>query len=374
MANDFPLDVDALLRVLNYLNIGVYITDLDRRMILWNRKAEEITGHKAADVVGKHCRDNVLCHVDKYGNLLCLTHLCPLLRAIQTGSESKQPVLVFGQKAGGGRVALSTSVAPLRDESGAVIGGIETFRDETENIRDLEFAQKIQRHIMPEKLPKTDKIVFDARYYPHDLVGGDFYDVDDLGGGKYAVFVADVRGHGVSASLYTTVLKTIKDSLMGVAADPSAFLSAVNRELSRLVVSESFATAAYAVIDTGSWEVAYASAGQPEALHYQAASRQVFPVETFGLPLGIDASETYESGSLYLMPGDILFYYTDGLTDIRVAGGKALSTEGLGQLLREEVSRGSEGLLERIYGGAVAMNTEVAINDDVLMVSVERKD
>ena len=108
MANDFPLDVDALLRVLNYLNIGVYITDLDRRMILWNRKAEEITGHKAADVVGKHCRDNVLCHVDKYGNVLCLTHLCPLLRAIQTGSESKQPVLVFGQKAGGGRVALST--------------------------------------------------------------------------------------------------------------------------------------------------------------------------------------------------------------------------------------------------------------------------
>ena len=59
---------------------------------------------------------------------------------------------------------------------------------------------------------------------------------------------------------------------------------------------------------------------------------------------------------------------------IRVAGGKALSTEGLGQLLREEISRGSEGLLERIYGSAVAMNTEVAINDDALMVSVQRKD
>ena len=373
MTNDFPLDVAPLLRVLNHLNLGVYITDLDRRIVLWNRKAEEITGHKAADVVGKRCRDNVLCHVDKYGNLLCVTHLCPLLRAIETNSESKQPILVFGQKNGGGRVALSTSVAPLRDDSGKVIGGVETFRDETEALVDLEFARKIQKHLFPDKLPSTDRILFDARYYPHDLVGGDFYDVDDLGGGRYAVFVADVRGHGVSASLYTTVLKSFKDSLAGVSADPSAFLSAVNKELSRLVVSESFATAAYAVIDTNSWEVIYASAGQPSALHYQASTRRVVPVETFGLPLGIDASESYDSAALNLMPGDLLLYYTDGLTDIRVAGNKALSADGLGQLLCEEISQGPENLLERIYSAVVAMNTEVAINDDVLMLSVQRR-
>ena len=373
MANDFPLDLDVLLRVLNHLNMGVYITDLDRRIVLWNRKAEEITGHKAADVVGKHCRDNVLCHVDKYGNLLCLTNLCPLFRAIQTNSESKQPVLVFGQKAGGGRVALSTTVAPLHDESGVVIGGIETFRDETEALIDLEFAQKIQKHLFPAKLPATDKVAFDARYYPHDLVGGDFYDVAELGGGKYSVFVADVRGHGVSASLYTMVLNTVKDSLAAAAADPSAFLAAMNRELSRLVVSESFATAAYAVLDANTWEFTYASAGHPAALHYRAAEKETAPLETFGLPLGIDASESYESLSVFLMPGDLVLYYTDGLTDIVVQGGKALSAEGLGRLLCDEISKSRDSLLGRLYESAVSMNTEVAINDDVLIVSVARK-
>lgn len=372
MPNDFPLDLDDILRVVNYLNVGAYITDTDRRILLWNRKAEEITGHKAAAVVGKHCRDNVLNHVDKHGNLLCRTDLCPLHRAIVTKSASKQPVLVYGLRAYGGRAALATSVAPLADEAGNVVGGIETFQDETENLHDLEFAQKIQRHLMPAKLPRTDAIAFDARYYPHDLVGGDFYDVDDLGGGKYALFVADVRGHGVSASLYTTVLKTMKDSFSAKAADPSEFLAAMNRELTKFVVSESFATAACAVIDTNTWRAVFASAGHPPALHYQALSRTCSPLEALGMPLGLDASETYDASVVNLSPGDALFFFTDGLTDIRLDSGKLLGEDGLSGVFCKETSAGFDGCLDRIYETATSLNSEVAINDDILMLLARR--
>jgi PAS domain S-box-containing protein len=372
MGEAFPLDVDALLSVLNYLNMGVYITDLDRRIVLWNRKAEEVTGYRAADVVGHCCRDNILCHVDKDGHLLCPTHLCPLYRSMSTGRQSLGALLVFAQKSGGGRIALSVSVAPLRDASGTVIGGVEVFSDETESLHDLEFARKIQKHLLPERLPRSEEFVFDARYYPHDLVGGDLYDVSDLGGGRYAMLVADVRGHGISASLYTTVLKSISQSIAARAADPGDFLSALNRELSRLVVSESFATAACAVVDTNSWQVIHSSAGQPPAIHYRAASKDTAILDTFGLPLGIDAGERYESSALYLMTGDLLLFYTDGITDVRAADDRMIATQGLARLVADEMSRPGPNLLERIYQYALATNADVAIADDVLLLSVER--
>ncbi|NOZ19966.1 MAG: PAS domain-containing protein, partial [Planctomycetes bacterium] len=66
----FPLDLAVLREVADYLNIGVYVTDVDRRIVLWNRKAAEITEHQAEDVVGRRCADNVLAHEDKNGDRL----------------------------------------------------------------------------------------------------------------------------------------------------------------------------------------------------------------------------------------------------------------------------------------------------------------
>ena len=180
MSDTFPLDVDMLLSVLNYLNLGIYITDRNRRVVLWNRKAEEITGYRAAEVVGTACHDEVLSHVDKDGHPLCSTRLCPLYRAMSVGKESREPVLIYARKADGGRVAVSVSVAPLCDDSGNIFGGIEAFRDETLRIRDLEFARKIQRHLLSQSLPAARKIRFDVLYYPHELIGGDFYDMRPL--------------------------------------------------------------------------------------------------------------------------------------------------------------------------------------------------
>ncbi len=372
MARDFPLDLKSLQSVLDYLNLGVYITDRDRRIMLWNRKAEEITGYKSADVVGRCCRESILCHVDKEGHLLCATHLCPLFRAMETDTASRQPSLVFAQKASGKRVATSVTVAPLRNEEGEVIGGIESFQDESANISDMEFARKIQRHIMPAALPANDSLKFDVRYYPHDLVGGDFYDVTDLGDGRFSIVVADVRGHGVSAALYTTVLKTIDDSLAHLAHDPAEFLTALNRELTRLVVDESFATAVCAVVDTRDYRVLLASAGHPPALHYQAAHSQVHEVETFGLPLGIDADEKYDSIAFYLMSGDTLLFYTDGITDITGKDKKPIGAKGLAALLRQSISRPKSDLLEDIYLDAVESNAEVSVADDILLLSASR--
>lgn len=373
MAERFPLDVNAVLSVLNYLNVGVYITDLDRRILVWNRKAEQITGYRAEDVIGKACHENVLVHADKDGHELCHSGLCPLYRSMQMEKESKQPVLIYAQTASGQRVTVSVSVAPLRDASGKVIGGIEVFRDETAQIRDLEFARKIQRHLMPVALPDLRDIAFDVLYYPHDLIGGDLYDVRRLGSDHVGVLVADVSGHGVSAALYTMWLKSLEESSSDVMLEPSKFLSGLNRELTKFVVEESFATAFYAVINVKRYKMTYCNGGHPSPLHFHARGGRIEELETPGLPLGIMAEQQYDALDVDLEPGDVILLYTDGITEVADRHGEMLGREGLGTMLSEELGRPQSGLLERLYQRVKDTCGDVSLSDDVLLLSVRRE-
>lgn len=368
----FPLDVDALRAVLDHLNVGVYVTDLERRIVLWNRKAQEITGHRAEDVVGRGCRDGLLNHTDKDGHGLCASHLCPLYRAMRLGKESSRPVLVYARTADGRRVACSVSVAPLRDGSGKVVGGIEVFRDETRDIEDLEFARTVQRNLLPPALPREGDVEFDVSYYPHELIGGDFYDVRALGEGLYGVLVADVRGHGVSAALYTMWLKSLEERFQDQAADPVAFLKAVNREMCRFVVSESFATASYAVVDARGSRVTCALAGHPPPLLFHAGGAGPAPFPNTGLPLGIKAEERYEASTLELAPGDMILWYTDGATDATDAAGGMLGTDGLARLASEVGAREGGLRLEGLYRTIKDRCGDISLSDDVLLLSVRR--
>lgn len=117
---------------------GIYVADRDRRIMLWNGAAERITGYAAADVVGRHCHDNILQHEDRAGRKLCFLG-CPLLRAMEGGQPGSSRVTL--RRADGRRVPVDVSVAPIRDESGRAVGAVEVFRDATAYER-LESATK----------------------------------------------------------------------------------------------------------------------------------------------------------------------------------------------------------------------------------------
>jgi len=112
--------------LLEQLHDGVYFTDTERRITYWNRSAEEITGYRAADVIGSRCSDNILVHVDLEGHSLCLT-CCPLAAVMADGEP--RAAEVYLHHADGHRVPVAVRVTPLRDEAGAVIGGAEFFTD-----------------------------------------------------------------------------------------------------------------------------------------------------------------------------------------------------------------------------------------------------
>jgi diguanylate cyclase (GGDEF)-like protein/PAS domain S-box-containing protein len=120
------LDRVSYSRLVDNLNDGLYIVDGDRIIQYWNKAAERISGHTAADLIGKPCSDNVLTHVDGDGNSLC-HGMCPLLMTITDG-EAREGEVYLNHK-DGHRVPVSFRTSTLTNESGNVIGGVELFTD-----------------------------------------------------------------------------------------------------------------------------------------------------------------------------------------------------------------------------------------------------
>jgi sigma-B regulation protein RsbU (phosphoserine phosphatase) len=362
----FPLDLERLQQVLDYLNDGVYLTDRSRRILLWNRRAEEITGWKASDVVGRRCRDGLLEHLDTHGHALCRSDLCPLARAMRTRSGSKEPVLVYARGADSRRIPVSTSVAPLWDEAGRVVGGIEVFRDESARMQDLEFARRVQQHVLPERLPASETIGFEVGYYPHDLVGGDFYWVRELRPNVFASLVADVRGHGVSAALYTMVLSSYLSGAGSMLEEPGRLMGALNEHLEALTVADSFASAVYLVLDGKERTLRYSNAGHPPPLLLDARTEEVQELGAHGLFLGVLIPQEYEETRMDLPEQGALLCYSDGAIEVRGRDGTEFGQARLEAYLRAESGR--RGFPARFYRHLTRMSAAVSLPDDLLLL------
>lgn len=117
---------------------GLYFVDKNRKIIFWNEKAEEITGYKKDEVLGKHCFNNILEHTDDRGKNLCLNK-CPLVEAVETGIPQFKKV--FLKTKTGSRIPISVEVFPVKAESNEIIGAVEFF---SESFGLKEIKQKIR--------------------------------------------------------------------------------------------------------------------------------------------------------------------------------------------------------------------------------------
>ena len=136
-------DSDSFYRsVLDSLHDGVYFVDRDRRITYWNRGAASLTGYSAEEAVGRRCADALLMHVDALGTCLC-TAGCPLAATIQDGQPRTADVYLHHKE--GHRVPVNVRAAPLRDATGAIVGAVETFSDNSAKVSALERVLALER-------------------------------------------------------------------------------------------------------------------------------------------------------------------------------------------------------------------------------------
>jgi len=129
---------------------GVYFVDTERKITFWNKGAERITGFSAEEILGKHCFDNILNHVDDEGNALCHDG-CPLHKSIQDG-QARESAVYLHHKAGQ-RVKVFVRTTPLF-ELEQIIGAVEVFVDDSEKATLVSNLEKLKQLAMYDQLTK----------------------------------------------------------------------------------------------------------------------------------------------------------------------------------------------------------------------------
>ncbi|MGZ7089215.1 MAG: SpoIIE family protein phosphatase [Candidatus Angelobacter sp.] len=356
--------------ILDSIGEGVYVTDTDRTILYWGKAAERITGWRESDVLGRHCHDGVLCHIDKDGHRLCGEEHCPLHRSMMTGQPSTLPLIVFAQTRDGGRVPLQASVTPLRNDEGEVIGGVETFRDLSHEFADIDRAGRIQRLSLQQDLPADPRIDFRLRYVPQDVVGGDYCAIAPLNGDQYGLLLADVSGHGIPAALYTMFLSSLWASHYSLLTQPCEFMRAVGNELENLIREPApFAAAVCGMFDLRKQELKLVGAGNPPPLLVRADGTWEEP-QVSGVPLGLFPGMEYSEIVVPIGAGDSVLFFTDGAVEINDAKGDQLGVEGLSRILKE-VGYPADGTpFQEIEVRLLRTSDRIRFDDDITFLDV----
>lgn len=135
-------------QMLDNLSEAVYCVDTERRILYWNKAAEQLTGYSSEDVIGCLCKDGPMQHVDSDNNLLC-DRGCPLKESIAT--QKPQETLVFVAHKDGRRIPVTVKTNAVFDQEGNVTGAIETFFDASEmlHIKEMNSELRQQTHLDP---------------------------------------------------------------------------------------------------------------------------------------------------------------------------------------------------------------------------------
>ena len=228
------------------------------------------------------------------------------------------------------------------------IHALETAQEARDRLvvlkRELDVAQQVQMSALPGDLPSSETHEVQALMIPAREVGGDFYDFFPLSDALIGLVIADVSGKGIPAALFTLMTRTL---LKGTARDspsPADCLSRVNDLLAEDNETCIFITLFYGVFDLRDGSFRYSNGGHNPPRLVRGDS-QVEELPTTGnLVLGIAPGHEYHNGEVRLAPGDVLFLYTDGITEAQNATYEEFGEErldatlaGLGQVAAHDI-------------------------------------
>ena len=205
---------DALSQaLLEAMSEAVYVVDTDRTITYWSPAAERLTGFGAGEVIGRHCRDGILNHVDEAGQVMCQAS-CPLLGTISDGQPRR--ISLFLHHRDGHRVPVAISAAALRDPDGQVSGAVEVFHDDTDVRRIVDELDAARAAALTDPLTGLGNRRMASQALHRSL------SEYRRSGRLFAVLFADIDrfknvndsyGHGVGDQLLQLVAATLRDCL-----------------------------------------------------------------------------------------------------------------------------------------------------------------
>ena len=276
--------------------------------------------------------------------------------------------------------SLSTTFNAMTDELQNYIANLNAATAERERMAaELDVAKNIQRSMLPQDFPPfPDKTEFDifATMEAAKMVGGDFYDFYLADENHLVVTIADVSGKGIPAALFMMSSKTILKNFVlmaNTADDLAAAMTLANQQLCQNNEELMFVTIFLAMLDLKTGKLIYVNAAHNSPLIYHNGKYEYLPRIKAVAP-GVRPKARYEQAELQMDPGDILFLYTDGVTEAENLNDELYSNERLEQFLNTTDSTETlEDLLAQVRQSIKNHVNGAQQSDDITMLALRFK-
>ncbi len=213
-----------------------------------------------------------------------------------------------------------------------------TTREKEKIHSELMIAKKIQHSMLPCIFPAfPERKDFDiyAIMDPAKEVGGDFYDFFFVDKENFALVISDVSGKGVSAALFMVIAKILIKNQLQMGDEPDKVLEIVNNRLCENNEAGMFVTSFIGIINIKTGKFTYANAGHnPPLIYKKSLDKYEFIEKPHGFVLGGMPNQKFSQSETFLSPEDILFLYTDGVTEAMNSKNKLFGTKKLEEILK----------------------------------------
>jgi serine phosphatase RsbU (regulator of sigma subunit) len=241
--------------------------------------------------------------------------------------------------------------------------------------KELEVAEGIQMGLLPEDSPDIEGYELLGSCTSCEAVGGDSYDFINLEDGTWLISIADVVGHGVPGAMLSANLFATLRSHSQYDNELTSMVSKVNDFIHRSTNTSQFITMFCGILDPATGEFTYVNAGHNPPYFVRASAdpdETIVPMTEGGIPLGMMPSAPYSSATITMEKGDMLFLFTDGVTEVMDEEGELMGEEKLEESLLQAAQLPLASVLHEVQVEVRAHAGDVPYEDDVTMVGVQR--
>lgn len=239
---------------------------------------------------------------------------------------------------------------------------------------ELAVGRQIQLSLLPDGHPEAEGWDFASIYQPAQLVGGDFYDFFQLAGdpNQLGLVIADVSGKGVPAALFMALSRSIIRTKSMSGRHPAGVLRRANTLICKDTRSNLFLTAFYATLDLQTGWMAYSNAGHNYPVWLRAGSGEAVELAARGIIMGAFEDIELEEDEIEVAPGDMIIFYTDGVTEAMNASEELFGEDRLQVVIKENVRACAPDMLKAIVAAVANFTGDTPQADDFTIFIVKR--
>jgi serine phosphatase RsbU (regulator of sigma subunit) len=239
-------------------------------------------------------------------------------------------------------------------------------------LRDVELAAQVQRLFLPLGKPAIAGLQIAGMMSPAKGIGGDYYDYIPIDEHSIQLVIADVAGKGVAAALLMSATAAAVQLEVNEQRDMLQVVSRLNTSIHGVSSDgERYVTLLMAEIDARTRKLRYVNCGHNPALLLRASTGKVTPMNASCAPIGMALGPPCELVSVDLFLGDVLVFYTDGVTEAENLLAEEFGTERLSAVVQRGASLSAQELMDYIFSTAATFSKDLGFSDDVTILVVK---